>query len=134
MTITVTLDTKRLDQLARDIPGGADRIVGAIAFDLEADIKNSFNTGPAGREYVRAGGRVHVASAEPGPPAVDYGTLRASIKASRISNALWQVIAGTEYAEFLEYGTPRMGARPFFSPAVFRVKQRITERFKGLIK
>src|ERR1700690_2595448 len=122
MPIKVVLDTKVLDAIIADLPGGADRVVGMIAFEIEADAKAGMGTGPAGITYYH-GGVAHVASAEPGPPAIDSGNLINSIRASKISNAYWQVAVSTLYAGFLEYGTPRMGPSPFMTPAIFKAKQ-----------
>lgn len=55
---------------------------------------------------------------------VDTGNLRSSINtqpnrgASRSSVSIGaDVVAGTEYAKYLEFGTSRMAARPFMGPA-----------------
>ncbi|MDX2076251.1 MAG: hypothetical protein SFZ02_07455 [bacterium] len=51
------------------------------------------------------------------PPARKSGALARSIVAVRVNAYRWQVIAGASYAPFLEFGTKRMSARPFFMRA-----------------
>lgn len=148
-TIKVALDTKVLDAIVANLSGGANRIVGMIAHEIEADAKIGMGTGPAGRTYGRgiqnnrdergrfSGGKhqaYHVASAEPGPPAIDTSALINSIHASKIRNAYWQIGVFQLYGPFLEYGTPRMGPRPFMTPAIFKAKQTFNAKFKGLFK
>lgn len=48
------------------------------------------------------------------PPARKSGALARSIIAVRVDMYRWQVVAGADYARFLEFGTKRMRARPFF--------------------
>ncbi|MCL4254157.1 MAG: hypothetical protein KJ043_10300 [Anaerolineae bacterium] len=48
------------------------------------------------------------------PPARKSGALSRSIVAIRVDSRRWKVVAGASYAPMLEYGTKRMGARPFF--------------------
>jgi HK97 gp10 family phage protein len=51
---------------------------------------------------------------------VDTGALRDSIRAEPVAPTHWQVIAGggdVDYAIFVEYGTSKMAAQPFLTPA-----------------
>lgn len=52
---------------------------------------------------------------------VQTGFLKSSIEASGKSTD-WQVDARAEYAIFVEFGTRRMGARPFLIPALEAVR------------
>jgi hypothetical protein len=51
------------------------------------------------------------------PPARKSGALARSIVAVRVDKTRWHVIAGASHAPFLEFGTKRMSARPFFMRA-----------------
>ena len=57
------------------------------------------------------------------PPARKSGALARSIVAVRVDNYRWRVIAGASYAPYLEFGTKRMMARPFFLRGFMRVKR-----------
>jgi HK97 gp10 family phage protein len=116
----VQIDRKRLDALLRTAPGKADEVVGGAAYDLQADVQTHFNEqspAPAGE-----------------PPGVVTGNLRASISVARIRQALWEMRVAATYAEFLEFGTPRMSARPFVRPAVWRLSKRYGKLFKVIVE
>ncbi len=64
--------------------------------------------------HVRAGFGATSPAPSGAPPARKSGALSRSIVAIRVDNRRWQVVARASYAPYLEYGTKRMGARPFF--------------------
>jgi HK97 gp10 family phage protein len=73
----------------------------------------------SGRVYGR-----HQASAPGEAPASDTGRLVQSIRVDFQPNALaGRVVAGTDYAKKLEFGTVKIAPRPFMTPAVNNVKQ-----------
>jgi len=120
--ITLEIDKRELERLIRDTPGQLSDLKDAAAAEIQGDIVLSFGTGPAGRSYQR-GGVTHVASSPGFPPNVDTGALRASIRANSLGPLSAEVVAGTEHAEWLEYGTSRIAARPFFAPVVAHWQQ-----------
>jgi HK97 gp10 family phage protein len=48
---------------------------------------------------------------------VDTGNLRSNI-ISHIAGINAEVVSGTEYSKYLEYGTSKIAARPFFTPSI----------------
>lgn len=62
--------------------------------------------------------------------AVDTGTLKNSIQATRIAPAHWRVVAGVDYGMYVEWGTVNMAAQPFLQPAILAV----TPAFLAAIK
>lgn len=65
----------------------------------------------------------HQASAPGEPPASDTGGLVSSIRWEFTGSKLAiRVIAGTEYAAFLEFGTSRMLPRPFLRRAILETE------------
>lgn len=56
--------------------------------------------------------------------AVDTGNLLGSIASApvRSDGLVWKVYAGAEYAAYVNFGTVHMGARPFFTDAVDKVR------------
>lgn len=88
----------------------------AGALVLESRIKISMQKSHGGRRYKR-GGKQHVASAPGQAPAIDYGFLINSIQSTQEQNGA-SVWTNAEYAPPLEFGTARMGARPFMRPGL----------------
>lgn len=61
---------------------------------------------------------------------VDTGTLKNSIQATRVGDAHWRVVVGVDYGMYVEWGTARMAAQPFFQPAI----QAVTPQFLTAIR
>lgn len=102
----VVVDTNRLNQIMRDMPGRAEQVVQKLAQDAQTEVVNNFNP---------------VSPAPPGEaPGVDTSALKNSIVAEPRSGG-WVLHDGVEYGVHLEFGTSRMAARPFMLPAVERV-------------
>lgn len=120
------LESLSSDQLGRAVMAGA--------FVLETKIKVSMSASShSGRIYKRKG-KTHQASAAGETPAVHIGTLVNSIKSELVSSSdtdAWaNVGTGVEYAEYLEFGTSRMEARPYMRPAYDENVEQITETVK----
>ena len=99
--VRITLDKRKLDQIARNLPGRVSDWLDGVAQEIVNDIKLSFGTSPS----------------SPGdPPGVDTGALRASMRWVSEAQFVRVVYDGVEYGVYLEYGTSRMSARPFINP------------------
>lgn len=73
----------------------------------------------AGRTYDKYNPRrTHTASAPGSPPNTDTGLLAGSIRAIMSGKPTAYVDALANYAVHLEFGTRKMSARPFMTPAV----------------
>lgn len=121
--LTITrVDLRRMQQIARDLPGALDDALNATAHEALAEIVLSFGSGPAGRTYTHEGVS-HVASSPGHPPNVDTGALRASMRAEKTGSLEYQVMDGVEYGVYLELGTERMAARPFVTPVIEQMRQ-----------
>lgn len=129
------IDTSKLDQIIANTPAKVDDWLRGVAVQIADDIRLSLGTGEPGRTYKR-GDRVHVASSPGGPPAIDLGTLSGSIRWRKLRVHEYRIEAGTQYAQYLEEGTERMGARPFFQPVIHRWTRRLESdaRNHGLIE
>lgn len=96
-------------------------------------IKLILRTAKTGRLYLR-GAVVHQASAPGEPPASDTGRLVNSIRTTYSADKLvGTVVAGTEYAPALEYGTQRMEPRPFMRPALAAKRDEIERRLERAV-
>ena len=73
----------------------------------------------------RAGGEVKRVSKEGDAPASDTGFLASNISAKISGDRLeGEVISNADYSEALEFGTFKMGARPFMQPAAEEVRKK----------
>jgi HK97 gp10 family phage protein len=120
-----------LDAMSGDRLG---RAVMAGGFVLETAVKVSMSaTSHSGKMY---GG--HRASAPGETPAVDTGVLVNSINTQLVSSSDTEAIAevgtGVEYAEFLEFGTSKMEARPFMRPAFDNNEAKIKDTIRRFAK
>lgn len=64
---------------------------------------------------------------------VNTGFLKASIS-SNVYDDYGEVVAGTEYAKFLEFGTFKMVAQPFMHPALEYNRKFIVEDIKNAMR
>lgn len=99
-------------------------IVAKLGHDIEAEAKGS----------MEGGGFPHVASSPGQPPHVDTGHLKDSIRFAMTGEYEGEVAAGAEYAAYLEFGTSRMAARPFMTPAVDHQVGQIEETGAEIIR
>lgn len=108
MAGSVKLDTTVLDKLSANLEPKAEQIVSSFAFQVEAGAKT------------RA--------------PVDTGYLKSSIQAERKSRFRWLVNVFAEYGIFVEYGTYKMRAQPFLTPAVESLRQKWEAAWRALLK
>ena len=77
------------------------------------------SSGQQVRRSKQGGGTyTHTAAAKGQAPNTDTGNLVASIAVEKVGNAKYHIGSGLDYAEFLEFGTSKMGARPWLQPAM----------------
>ena len=112
------------------------RVVRKTASDIEADAKLSIQTGPkTGRVYELYGPRrTHQASAPGEAPATDIGNLVNGIHTKPISKLESHVISSADYSADLEYGTTKMAARPFMTPATENNREPFLRACKAAIR
>jgi HK97 gp10 family phage protein len=91
MTINVSFDT-HFDSLAAHAKVTAMRTVAKAAFDIQA----------YGKEFA----------------AKDTGYMANAIYSEQVSEMEWEVISPAFYSVYQEYGTVKMAAHPFMTPAI----------------
>lgn len=105
---TVKLDDAKLQALIETARPKAARVVKKYTFIVERDAKML--------------------------APVDTGAMRNSIASEMVDDLTGQVSVGQEYARFVEYGTSRMAAQPFLTPALegnrAEFQREIAELFK----
>jgi len=154
MTVTIRLEgskqlQRELRRLSGDIREEAGDVVKAVAVEMRADIVKSIERGPAsGRTYThyfytnkngklvqgRERAKPHTASAPGQAPMSDGGRLAGSITFDRTGDLTATVGSKLDYAFWLEYGTSRMAARPFFRPAVERMRPIYIGKLEDIIR
>ena len=132
---------KNLDRLNSKLKKLRPLMLEKVFFALESSamtIRNnaikSIQAAPHGEPYVRyknGSRRTGVASAEDNPPHTDTGNLVNSIQVQRRQDS---VVVGSmdsaPYGKYLEYGTSKMGARPWLQPALDASQPIIKEKLK----
>ena len=79
--------------------------------------------------------RSHKASAVGEYPATDTGFLVNNITTKLQPNGLeGEVVSRADYSSHLEFGTSKLGARPFMQPSLEQTRPKIRRRIKRLIK
>ncbi len=125
--VQVEIDTRRLNQILRDLPGNARAAVATIAHEIEGQAKVSMGEEKHGEVYLVQGGIEHQASAPGEAPAMDTGNLVNSIQVEMTGPAAAVVYTNVEYALYLEFGTIDMEPRPFLQPAVDAVTEAVAQ-------
>ena len=102
----IVLNTKRLDEIARNLNTNAEGALKSIAFQIEAIAKSLCP--------------------------VDTGNLRNSIMAESLKPLHWWVHDGTEYGIYVEFPgiTRRWAGHPFMTPAAEQVAKQIGAEFE----
>ena len=140
MTVSISLSgSKELQAALRkagdDVRREVSDVVLGTAIELRADVVQSIQRGPAsGRTYKKSNPtRVHTASAPGQPPMSDTGRLANSVTFDRVGDLTASVGSTLAYAVHLEYGTSRMAARPFFRPAVEKMRPKFLSKLESAI-
>jgi len=92
MPVEIHIKSNRFAQIARQFHDEAREVIRKTTFDVEARAKQLVP--------------------------VDTGLLRNSIQSEFESDLVGIVFTNTKYAPFVEYGTSRMSAQPYMTPAL----------------
>ena len=111
MSISVSVDTSKLNELLSKVPGNKQKAVKGTAWYILGESQKS-NAYKNRTGYLRGSGRVNES----------YGDFV-------------NVEYSAEYAGYVEMGTRKMAARPFLKPAVEKGSERLIQLLKeGLLK
>lgn len=135
MTATIRLDgsaefQSALRRMSDDVRRQVGEEVMSVALDMQADVKRSIARGSKTGRVYRRGNRTHQASAPGQAPASDTGRLVNSIEFDKLGMLSAAVGSHLVYALHLEYGTRKMAARPFFRPAVEKMRKQFQKRLE----
>jgi len=130
--------TDELRRALREFSINADReiaqIVNGTAQNIRTHAIKSVQRGTkSGTVYEKTSpNRTHRASAPGEAPATDTGLLANSIKAE-IDGKKAEIVADTEYAAWLEFGTQKMQPRPFMFPAMEKERPKWEARLSRIV-
>ena len=141
MTVTIQLKgadkfREALSAMSDDVKAEVGKEVMAVALELRTDVIKSVQQGPAsGRVYQKyKPRRVHQASAPGEAPASDTGRLANSIFFDKEGPLTATVGSLVTYAAHLEYKPSNMGGRPFFRPAVEKMRADFDKRISAAVE
>lgn len=125
------VDTRMLERVIRELPGGIDDLLAAAATEMVGDMVMGMQESPAdGVTYTR-GSREHVASSAGNPPRPDTGELVNSVTHTKTGTHEETIHDQVEHGRWQEVGTEFIEARPWMKP-VFEAWQR--GRFGELVR
>jgi HK97 gp10 family phage protein len=101
----VTYENGRLRAYISGLPHKADRLASRLAARGEALVK----------EQIASVG------------AVDTGAMLNSVTHQRQAAAVWVLMVGASYGHYVNYGTWKMAARPFFEPALLLLQREVQQ-------
>ena len=124
-----------MEKVRQKVDVRTKEIISKMTFEVRNTAVNKIMREPkTGRVYTR-GGISHQASAEGEAPASNTGFLVNNIYQKVDANGLTGTVESrASYSAFLEYGTQRMGARPFMFPSVEEVRVKIKKQFPGSVR
>ena len=138
MKVSVKIDRegKNLTGISADIRKKMQQVITyGINATRNTAVDNILRGAKSGETYVKYNPRrTHQASASGQFPASDTGFLANNIVTSIQGNGLeGEVISQAEYSQYLEYGTSKMGARPFMQPSLEQNRPKIRARLRKLL-
>lgn len=104
-------------------------LLGAMALETHKESVTSIQSGGRSGRFYRRG---HQASSPGEPPKTDTGQLVRNITMQKVGELEYTVGSrkGAPYGFWLEFGTRKMGARPWLKPAF----DRMLNKFRGLFR
>lgn len=127
--------SKKLRQLPMDMRGGIGRALASSVVELDAYAKAKISGGGRSGRVYRRRTVTHQASAPGEFPKSDTGQLVSSLF-FRVGADKLSAFFGTKlnYGRYLEFGTSRMGARPWLRPTLRANATKITARVRDAVK
>lgn len=116
-----TIETN-MEAFLRELTGSSNRALDAACQEL---INTAYDVEAAAKENIRTN------------ETVDTGRLLGSVKTKhKKTNGSVEAEVGTnvEYANYIEYGTKKMGAKPFLNPAFESKTEGLDQRIKQAIR
>ena len=138
MRVSVKIDRLKnnYNEVKSDIKRKMVQVVAYGINEVRNTAVNSITQGTkSGIEYQKYNPRrTHKASASGEAPAGDTGFLQNNIITRSSTDGLsGEVVSRAEYSQMLEFGTSKMGARPFMQPSLEQNRPKIRARLRKLM-
>lgn len=121
MATQVLKDTAKLEALIRNSPSKAHDLVFTLLNDGLAYVQDSMGSqgspSPVGA-----------------PPGIDTGELKNSFSVNELTRTSGEIITDKDYAPPLEFGSSKMGARPFMLPMAYWLEEQVAPTFERFIE
>ncbi|MEL7434240.1 MAG: hypothetical protein AAFN11_09855 [Chloroflexota bacterium] len=114
--MAMNVDTRKLEQIIRDLPGSIDDFLGGVAVSMVGDMQTRMDDSPADGITYRRGNITHVASSPGNAPRPDTGELKASLNNAPRGKHEQIIADGVEHGRHQELGTEFIEPRPFMVP------------------
>lgn len=125
-----------LKRLAKISESAVVDTINDLAMDTQAEAVRGIQRGPAsGRTYKR-GNVTHRASAAGEYPMSDTGRLASNVKFELATESDKRAFVGTNiiYGAYLEFGTSKMGARPWLMPSFIKAADGVGKELKAKLE
>jgi HK97 gp10 family phage protein len=137
MTLDLSRFTKSLNDLNLASKQEAKKAITMVSFKVEGDCKENISRGSrSGKTYKRGKNRTHQASASGEFPKTDRGALVSSITSQFDFTGLESTVGSrlsAPHGFWLEFGTAKMGARPWLSRTINENKEFINKSFESAL-
>lgn len=129
---------RNLESSSKEVVRAVNRETERTALKTKSNAIRGIQRAPAGGRTYTRGGVTHKASAAGEFPKTDTGNLVASIKTINkdTTGAIVEYLVGSslDYAEWLEFGTLDMSARPWLMPSMRRAAKDHNKRLTQAIR
>jgi HK97 gp10 family phage protein len=136
--VTGMKDFKRaMSKLGDGFDDAVDQGVFITAEEVRSFAIKSIQEQSSGQQVKRSrqggGSYTHTAAAIGQAPNTDTGKLVASIASEKVGDSTYHVGSNLDYAEFLEFGTTKMGARPWLHPAMITKQDNLISNISKVV-
>ena len=125
---------KRLGKFEAEMEQQTKDIVSATALSIHGHAVKEIQRGKKSGAIYQRSNKTHRASATGEAPATDTGALVSSLQLKGAGSTTMYVFTNLlNYAPFLEFGTSKMGERPFMRPALQANKAPFEKAVKAML-
>ena len=105
-----------LRRYGKDVENELGEVVDKVAITIRTEVQKAISRGGRTGIVYKRGKKTHQASAPGEPPKTDTGFLVNQMLYNKPDRLTAEIGNNAKYAEWLEYGTARMKARPIWLP------------------
>lgn len=127
-----------MKKLGNSFDDAVDQGVFVTAQEVRTTAVKSIQEVSAGRQVQRSrqgggGTYTHTAAAAGNAPNTDTGKLVASIATDKRDSGIYRIGSNLPYASYLEFGTSRMGSRPWLQPVMQAKRKNMIKNIQKVV-